>query len=110
MGASLLALAKSVYYIYFVRKAWPRIARGLMILNYSMSIYNNCCFFIRLFHLIFLGQSRKPSLSVKSFGGVLEIPFKRGDSLIESEEVQINAIPLNLSFLNELQCIYDTSS
>ena len=37
MGASLLALAKSVYYIYFVRKAWPRIARGLMILNYSMS-------------------------------------------------------------------------
>ena len=43
MGASLLALAKSAYYIYFVRKAWPRIARGLMILNYSMFIYNNCC-------------------------------------------------------------------
>ena len=44
MGASLLALAKSAYNIYFVRKAWPRIARGLMILNYSMFIYNNCCF------------------------------------------------------------------
>ena len=97
MATTFLEIA---VYIYFVRKAWPRNAYGLMILNTVCSFTTIVVFFC-LFYSIFLDKFRKHSFP---FGEVLEKrPFKRGDSLIESEEVQINEMLLKLFFVNELQ-------